>query len=379
MKQLLTFIFIGFTGVAFAQSPKVLSAYNYLKEGKLDKAKKYIDAAAKHPKTSIKSKTWRYRGDIYYSISVSQDPAYKKLHTNPAQVAFESYVTAKKLNNERSKGAYDKQIKRNLTLLQNMSLNRGVGFFNDKRYDQAIDRFKTSNAIAEHFGYSDSLALYNLALAYERSKKNDQAIEYYKKCIQLNYKGASCCNAVIYVLSKENKDAEIQRLIKEYRTKYPNDINLITTQINIALKNGNFKNAKNNLGLVIKNDPTNHVLHFSLGTVLDNIKDLAGAEKSYKKAIQLKPDYFDANYNLGALYFNQGVEINNSINNEQDMKKYEVMKKNADNTFKKAVPYLEKAHELKPKDKNTLLSLKAIYARLGNNDKYNEVRDLLNN
>ena len=29
----------------------------------------------------------------------------------------------------------------------------------------------------------------------------------------------------------------------------------------------------------------------------------------YKKAIELKPDYFDANYNLGALYFNEGVRF----------------------------------------------------------------------
>ena len=36
---------------------------------------------------------------------------------------------------------------------------------------------------------------------------------------------------------------------------------------------------------------------------------LAEAEKAYLKAIELKPDYFDAYYNLGALFFNKGVEV----------------------------------------------------------------------
>ena len=32
------------------------------------------------------------------------------------------------------------------------------------------------------------------------------------------------------------------------------------------------------------------------------------AIEAYKKALAVKADYFDANYNLGALYFNQAVQ-----------------------------------------------------------------------
>ena len=45
--------------------------------------------------------------------------------------------------------------------------------------------------------------------------------------------------------------------------------------------------------------------------------------------------------------------------------------------FKQALPFLEKAAELNPTDRNTLMSLKQLYARLGMNDKYKEVEQKL--
>lgn len=60
---------------SFAQSNKVLDAYNYLKAGKLDKAKAAIDAAALYPDTKDDPKTWLYKGNVYLALAIKEsDP-----------------------------------------------------------------------------------------------------------------------------------------------------------------------------------------------------------------------------------------------------------------------------------------------------------------
>jgi hypothetical protein len=45
--------------------------------------------------------------------------------------------------------------------------------------------------------------------------------------------------------------------------------------------------------------------------------------------------------------------------------------------FASALPYLEKAYELDPNDYNTLLSLKQLYAKTNQTDKYKVINEKL--
>ncbi len=376
MKKLLILLFVVAAGSTFAQPANVVNAYNYLKSGELDKAKTAIDKAVEHPKTSVKEKTWRYRGDIYFAIMASTKPEYKALSDNPGQSAYESYIKAKELN---SKHSWDKEIDKNLRLIQNMMLNDGVADFNEKKYDIAVAKFETSIAIAEHMGFSDSLAVFNAGLASERGEKYDNAIKWYDKCMEIGYRGSDCCGFIIFLLQKQDKNEEALKRVQACRASYPDNQNLIITELNYYLKDGDFEKAKANLEAAIANDPNNPILHFSVGTVMDNMGKKEEAEKSYLAAIKIKPEYFDPNYNLGAMYYNMAVEINNRANEEKDYKKAKAIQDEAGEVFKKALPYLEKARELKPEDRNTLQSLMQLYVRTGQTEKYNEVKAALGN
>ena len=62
---------------------------------------------------------------------------------------------------------------------------------------------------------------------------------------------------------------------------------------------------------------------------------MPNAEKSYKKAIELKPDYFDAIYNLGALYVNDAVGIMGKANKlDLNDKNYDAHKKTSRRSIK---------------------------------------------
>jgi tetratricopeptide (TPR) repeat protein len=104
------------------------------------------------------------------------------------------------------------------------------------------------------------------------------------------------------------------------------------------------------------------------------------AANAYKKAIELNPEYFDANYNLGALYVNEAAGIIEEANQlPLGDPKYDVAKKEADDKLKAALPYLEKANQIDPKELNTLVTLKEIYARTNQMEKLKAVNEAIKN
>ena len=100
-------------------------------------------------------------------------------------------------------------------------------------------------------------------------------------------------------------------------------------------------------------------------------------KKDYLTALELNPSAFGANYNLGALYFNQGVETKNKASDTDNNSLYKKLNKEADAVFAKALPYLETAHELNAEDKNTLLSLKQLYYLNSDYAKSEEMKKLI--
>jgi tetratricopeptide (TPR) repeat protein len=105
----------------------------------------------------------------------------------------------------------------------------------------------------------------------------------------------------------------------------------------------------------------------------------AEALKSYLKSVELKPDYFDAQFNIGVLYYNKAVEhfgVANDIPPEQ-VQQYENEVSLANEQLKLALPYFEKAHQLNSKDLDTVRSLKEIYTRLKMYENANEMKELL--
>jgi len=89
-------------------------------------------------------------------------------------------------------------------------------------------------------------------------------------------------------------------------------------------------------------------------------------------------DYFDANYNLGALYVNKAAEVI-TIANALPLgdPQYDVYKEQANQMLANAVPYLEKAVVIRPDDLSTLVSLKEIYTRLGLMEKLQQINTKL--
>jgi tetratricopeptide (TPR) repeat protein len=172
---------------------------------------------------------------------------------------------------------------------------------------------------------------------------------------------------------------------------FPDDNTIIISEANLYLTAGKFSEAKAALEKLKEKDPTNPTVYYAIGNAyFDQYNNESNsleirtnaydeAVKTLSKAIELKADYFDAIYMLGAIYFNEGIRIEQEAENyATDMKKYTPLKEKFDLLYKSATDNLEKASLLKADDWNTLIALKKLYSRLNMTDKYKEVNDKLN-
>ena len=133
----------------------------------------------------------------------------------------------------------------------------------------------------------------------------------------------------------------------------------------------------------IESNPENVDLWFGRGRIFFALKQYDESIASFRKVVELKPDLFEGNYYLGVFYTIKADEMNKVMNEKQysSQTAYDTDLKEVNAVYMDAVPWFEKAYELKKDDVNTLDFLKSICFRLrdeeGMMDKYNKYNTLL--
>ncbi len=369
MKDIFAIVFIAAASVAVAQK-QVVSAYNANKSGDYRSAAVYIEEAITIEKAALKDKTWRYRGEIY--LNIANDSALAIEFPNALWIAKDSYTKAKELD---VKGNYEREIITGLGLVQTTAGNQGITDYTRDNYTGAAAKFDLSAEVAGMFDVIDTMAVFNAALCYEKSGELDLAVARYKTCGSFGYQVP---NVYLFIANLLRQDGRIEEALTELqaaRKSFPREQSLIIEELNIYLENKDYERAENNLKLAAEGDPTNEILWFSLGSVYDNLGKTELAAEAYLKALELNAEYFDANYNLGAMYFNEAVQGINAANDlwkprmtKTESAEQKSLEDEAKNRFLAARPYLEAAHKANPNDIDTIRSLRDIYARTGQDE-----------
>jgi len=376
-----------FAGSSFAQKGKVATAQALKDGGKLDEAldaiKEAIDPENPKAEKSVPwPKTWAVRGEIYHSIYKSKNEKFKKLSDNPLGTALESFQKAISLDD---KGGINNSVKINLTLLINDFTDQAINAFNDNNYDLALTSFENILAIEkmplmqENPATVDTAIIFNAGLAAYNAEKYDKAISYYKEAAKYEYSGSRTYELIAASYTSQQDTANALLTLQEGFEKYPESSSILVQMINIYMTANKTDDAMKYLELAIEQDPNNASFYFAKGALNDKLGNTANAVAAYEKALEIKDDYFDAYYNLGAIYYNLGVkqlDIANAVPTNQAAK-YEEEKSKADDEFKKAIPYMEKASEVNPEDTYSLESLKQLYYRLKMMDKFDEINKKL--
>lgn len=184
--------------------------------------------------------------------------------------------------------------------------------------------------------------------------------------------------ALIYAQLGDNEKA--MKAVKQARIEDPKDLNLILTEANLYIQlneNDRFEDLMNE---AIEQDPTNATLYFNLGVVNAQRGMKDKAKGYYEKAIELDPNYESGYLNLVSLILEgESViveEMNNLGNTRVDNARYDVLKTDRENLYKKCVPILEKLVELNKNDE-AVKTLMNIYGTLGDNDGFMKMKALI--
>jgi Tfp pilus assembly protein PilF len=386
------------TAAAYSQAV-VVSAFNYHREGKLDKAKASIDKAITDPKAVLSAKTWFYRGNIYIDISRSQDSVYKKLDSDALNKAYEAYNKAMELDTKKE---YQLDILQRMPLVADGFFNDGASKYNKGmnafavndsssaliHFNSAVSSFESAFKIYEQSGRVDTTTIFYIATSAELGEDFGKAKQALDKLIIMDYPEPSIYSSMGNICFKQDKD--VKKALEYFaigRKKFPDNLPILLNETNVYLSEGQTEKALENLTLAAKIDESNPTVFFAIGAKYNEIADdttktnevredsFLKAAVAYKKSVELKPDYFDPNYNMGALYVNKAaavIEVANKLP-LSEQKEFDRLKAEADEYLRNSIPYLEKAHELQPNDRSTLASLKEIYTRLNMLDKLKDV------
>jgi tetratricopeptide (TPR) repeat protein len=358
----------------FAQKD-VVSAYNANQDGDYLKAAEFIDQAILDEKANVKEKTWRYRGNIYTNLA-SDSTLYAQV-PDALEKAAASFVKADELD---VKQRYSSERMADIARGATIAGNSGISYFNSGVYGRAGELFVTASEMTMMLGAVDTMAIFNSALCFEKASMYDRAVDQYMMCGGYGYQVPDVFLFAANIQKMEGDTAKALTTLQNARQDFPREQALIIEELNIYLVAGQFELAKENLMLAAEQDPTNEILWFSLGSVYDNLEMQDEAVEAYAKSLGIKADYFDANYNLGALYFNMAVQMVNEANDmwkprmsKDEATKQKELEDGGKAMFSTALPYLEKALEVEPEDRETLRSLRDIYARVGMDEKMLEV------
>ncbi len=353
----------------------VSNAQRWAEEGvKLDTAIKALNAAEEAEDTKDWAKTYYVKGLTYTAIAESDNPEFSNISEYPLFDAFDNFEKAYNMEGGKT---YQSSIDLTLVNLSGQVITKAVEAYQAEDYESAFKYFEKSLEIKEmpvFGGEIDTAIIFNTAITAQRIEKYDEAIKYYQKAIKYGY-GEGDTYALMADCYKSKGDTEkYVSTLKQGFEKYPGNQSLLGAIINYyLLESEEAEEAFKYLKLAREGDPDNPQFYTAEAHLYDKMGDKEKAKERYKKAIEIDPEFFEAYYNLGVLYFNDGVELTDKANQETDNKKYMVAKQLADEKFEEALPYIEKAHELQPDDKGIMSTLRTLYYRLNMEEKYQEI------
>jgi tetratricopeptide (TPR) repeat protein len=360
----LAFVYLTTTGFQCG-SAETTSAKLYMNQKQWDKAEaSLVKELAKNDKNE---EAWFLLGQVRLEVK-------KYVEMN------EAYTRALQLGD-----LHKADILRNRLAVWAMMYNDGVNLYNKGRdtaeyYQKAIDRFNTAIAMVP----DSSGTYYVRALAHYAKQDLKSALADLDEAVRLKpdfEEAARLAGQVHYNMATERinaKDeagsqAEFEKATLAFEKAYkanPGNTDNITNLIDVYGRTKNSAKALELTQTAVQRDPNNKVFRYAYGVFLLNQEKYPESIEQFKKAVELDPTYADGIYNLGVAYLNWGVSMKAEADKKADAERQKTKAKDVKEDlsykekFKEALPFLEKAQEVRPDDLPLLQQLGKIYANL---------------
>ena len=391
MKRLLLTVAlcVAASSASFAQKKAVKEAQGIAKGDKADftEARALIKGALENPETKDDAQAWYVAGfieDQQFSAErtkqiLGQQPNEPVMYEALGAILpyFKKAYELDQLPNEKGKikPKYSKDIKSILGADHVYYFNGGAYYFDQKDYKKAYDFFNQYLEISElpmfegtQTAEKDSTFMtvqFYAAVAATQLQDSPIAIKALERAKSSDFR----LNDVYQYLSYEYKQAgdsvNYVKTLEEGYAKFPNEEFFLMSLIDAYIQSSQNEKAISYLNTAIAQKPSDSQLYHALGIVYETgIKDYAKAEETFKKALEVNPESVESMSALGRIYYNQAVNKQGEANMINDSKKYQEELTIAKDLFKQALPYFQKAHEMKPSESEYMVALRGIYYNL---------------
>jgi Tfp pilus assembly protein PilF len=376
---------------------------------KLEEAKTRIDyATSKIDEIAGKKQAdaWLKKTKIY--LELSKNATTKVKYEDALEIAFDAGKNA--VNHEMVKSFQQTSAAKDLQGIAFEFWNRGAGNYELQDYAAAYNDYNMVLVIHDLVEPIDESAdplagvdinedgtttekypthLQATAFLATAAGLNKEAAILYEQMLGNGTKTAELYNG-LFKSYFDTDEEKAMKYLQEGRGVFPENQELLYSEINFYLKSGDTEKLEARLKDAIANDPDNKSLYSVLGNTYDNLmKDatedearaelMGKAEKYYKSALEKDTEYSDVIYSLGALYYNEAVRYKKLLNELplSAKKEYAATTEKFQEFAAKAHPLFVKSESLNPGDRSTMIALKELYAQAGRLDITKEYKNRL--
>ncbi|MBR4840055.1 MAG: tetratricopeptide repeat protein [Paludibacteraceae bacterium] len=397
MKRIaLSLMLLSLAASGFSQKSNVRKAENALSEPiDLTVAKTNIEAAMQNAETSKWEKTYYVAGNVYYKYYETEEMKRMKQESFSQEIkdemlvkAIDAYAKAGEYGMQpdekgKVKPKYQKEVKRNLEQYGKYLINEGLASYNAKNYKQAVALWSkylevpTYPVMAgvgmEKDTLYNEIKYYVVDAASRVPELKSVAIKSMEELRDAGYKEENMYEWLAEEYKKANQMDKYVANLQNGMKKFPKNQFLMGSLINYYIESKKENEAIAYLDEAVKNDPKNAQYLAVKGNLLMNMKKYDEAVVAYNQATSVDPKNATAYSGLGIVYVTKGEDINDKASSIKDNKKYNAERARAKAEFEKALPYLEKARTLDPKDLSNLRVLRAAYLRLDKGAEYKKI------
>ena len=396
------------TMTTFAQKDQVKNAEDAIEDKNFTEAKaqlKVAEANLSELNDKWQEKFYLYKGKAYSSGNPSNEDV---------QTAAMAYAKAVELGNEDASAA--------LTKMKNDLINSAIEDQGKEDYKSAADKLYTSYQMSKQ----DTVYLYYAANNLVNAQEYGKAVEYLQELSDLGYDGSGKSFTAVNIETgeKENmgskeqmdlmvktgqykdpkvepipsKKGEIASLVariyinqEQYdkaiesidaaKAANPNDVDLLLSEANMYYQMGEKEKAISILEEAGNMDKSNPGVYNNIGLMYAEIENTEKAVESYKTALEIDSEYNEARINMVAAMLGEERALIDEMNNlgmsKKDNARYDELDAQRKDLYKKVLPYLEKAMEVDPENKEIVKTAMNLYTNLDQQEKADALKDRL--
>lgn len=349
------------------QRSRLITAFHLIEDKKYEEAKSFIENMLEDEEAAEWPRTWHARGLLYQNAYREGKEKNKRnlYELQPRQlfVAYESYEKALSLD---AGSRIRNQLAPKYVLLANDFQVIGQEKFKDGKFEEALEAFETVAQIrkGELLGLeTDTILIYNMALAAIEGRKHDKAIQYLSR-LDLYQHGTNVSHLLFTEFLQLGDTLNARRVLEESIDRYDDNENLVLLLADLKYSQGLTDEALSLLELKSTTYPSNYQFPYTKGLILQKTGNYKEAIEAYEKSLELEPEKPIIYANIATCYFNIGVEIEEHVRmiNYNAMMQQERERSTA--ALESATEWIDKALELDNMDAEALSIIRELSALL---------------